>query len=250
MDMSEFRVTKRGYATGDTSDFSPAALALLGRASEEVSYLVDRDYPRDTVITFVGNRYQLSARQRLLLARAVSGRTAARKRERKRLGTDKLEGSLVLIDGFNTLITLEVALSGSPVVIGQDGTTRDLAGLRGTYHIIDKTPRAIDLVLDTLDSIGVREAQFLFDAPVSNSGRVSKLVRSVARQHHLEAEATTSEKVDATLSASERVVTSDSVILDSCISWFNLGALIVARLREEHVEHLWTIDIFDRLGTA
>lgn len=56
----------------------------------------------------------------------------------------------VHIDGFNSVITLEVALSGSPVFVCRDGTIRDLAGLRGTYRIIDKTEDAIELILQKL----------------------------------------------------------------------------------------------------
>lgn len=52
----------------------------------------------------------------------------------------------VHIDGFNTVITLEVALSGSPVFYCRDGALRDLAGLRGTYRVIDKTQEAIELL--------------------------------------------------------------------------------------------------------
>lgn len=136
-----FPVRRRGYAPTDAADFAPEALRGLERAGQDVSYLVDRGYPRDSAIAFVGNRFQLTARQRLLLARAVSGDVARRKRESTRLEPEGLRGQTVAIDGFNAIITLEVALSGSLVVIGQDGCARDLAGLKGTYRIIDKTPR-------------------------------------------------------------------------------------------------------------
>jgi hypothetical protein len=56
----------------------------------------------------------------------------------------------VLIDGFNTFITLEVALSGSLVLQCADGTLRDLAGLHGSFRIVDKTVAAVDLVLKAL----------------------------------------------------------------------------------------------------
>ena len=45
----------------------------------------------------------------------------------------------VHIDGFNTIITLEVALSGSHVFCCRDDVLRDLAGLRGT-HALDVDP--------------------------------------------------------------------------------------------------------------
>lgn len=44
------------------------------------------------------------------------------------------------------IISIEVALSGGTLVIGSDGNIRDLAGLRGTYKIIDKTEEALNLI--------------------------------------------------------------------------------------------------------
>ncbi|MGI6032719.1 MAG: DUF434 domain-containing protein [Coriobacteriales bacterium] len=243
--MDRYRTVRRGFVASDEEELSPAALHVLRRAAEEVSFLVDRAYPRDSAIGFVGDRHQLTERQRLLLARAVSGELARKKRQSRELDLKGLAGRTVLIDGFNLIITLEVALSGSPVVIGQDGTVRDLAGLRGTYHLIDKTPVAIDLVFDALEAHGAAGAHFLFDLPVSNSGRISGLVRELGEPRHLEVDSDTIEGVDKKLSASEYVVTSDSAILDSCTSWFNLGAEIVERL-----EDCWTIDLFGANGTA
>lgn len=237
--MDRYRTVRRGYVASDEVELSPTALHVLKHAAEEVSFLVDRAYPRDGAIGFVGDRHQLTGRQRLLLARAVSGEHARKERQSRRIELDELSGRTVLIDGFNLIITLEVALSESPVVLGQDGTVRDLAGLRGTYHLIDKTPVAIGLVFDLLEAHGAQGAHFLFDLPVSNSGRISRLVRELGAQRPLDVDSDTIEDVDKALSESEYVVTSDSAILDSCTSWFNLGAEIVGRL-----EGCWTIDLF------
>ena len=48
----------------------------------------------------------------------------------------------LLVDGFNLIITIEVALSGGLVLDCADGTVRDLAGLRGSYHPVDETDGA------------------------------------------------------------------------------------------------------------
>ncbi|WP_041219291.1 DUF5616 domain-containing protein [Desulfitobacterium dichloroeliminans] len=49
---------------------------------------------------------------------------------------------LLIIDGFNLIIALEVTLSGSIIILGRDGVQRDLAGLRGSYKIIEQTDKA------------------------------------------------------------------------------------------------------------
>ena len=83
------------------------------------------------------------------------------------------------IDGFNIIITLEVALSGSPILLGKDGVFRDLAGLRGTYRVIDKTDTALNLMGKTLQELHVPMVKFFLDSPVSNSGRLkSKILKN------------------------------------------------------------------------
>ena len=47
------------------------------------------------------------------------------------LSFDCAKDNCLFIDGFNLIITLEVALSGSSVLLGKDQVLRDLAGLRG-----------------------------------------------------------------------------------------------------------------------
>ena len=56
------------------------------------------------------------------------------------------EAQQELTDGFNLIITVEVALSGGLVLDCHDGTVRDLAGLRGSYHPVDETDGALDLI--------------------------------------------------------------------------------------------------------
>ena len=235
-----FKPSVRGLCDSDRRDFDQSTIIALAKAGEEFSYLLDRGYPRDSALEFVGNRYQFKERQRLLLARAVAGTRNAEKRKSKMLGRDDCRGADVLVDGFNLITTIEVALCGSPLVVGQDSTIRDLAGLRGTYHPIDKTPLAIDMALDSLDELGVSSARFLIDKPVSNSGRLKALVAQLGEHHATRVMASNEDiDVDKALYGCEFVITSDSVVLDKCNSWINLAAIVVDR-----VPGAWKLDIF------
>lgn len=86
------------------------------------------------------------------------------------------------IDGFNLIITLEVALSGSPILLGKDGVFRDLAGLRGTYRLIDKTDTALNLIGKILRELNVPWVRFYLDSPVSNSGRLKSKILGLSEQ--------------------------------------------------------------------
>ncbi len=65
------------------------------------------------------------------------------------------------------------------LTFAMDGAVRDLAGLRGTYHIIPETRKAVKLILDLLEECGIKEACFLLDKQVSNSGRLLSLIADV-----------------------------------------------------------------------
>ena len=132
-----------------------------------------------------------------------------------------------MLDGFNTIITLEVALSGSLLLEGMDGTIRDLAGLRGSYRIVDKTVRAVELLLNRLDTLGVREALFFLDRQVSNSGRLRALL--LESEHAVRVQVELHPGVDGQLSRMKNVVTTDAIILDKCESWYNLNRDLIAQ---------------------
>lgn len=232
--------TRRGFRESDTRDFSSENLARLTKAAEEMSYLLDHAYPRDSALHFVGNRYQFTQRQRLLLARWVSGRKKAQTRRAKQLVSSDLRGADVLIDGFNLIITLEVTLCGSLSLHAQDDAIRDLAGLAGTYRIIDRTPEAISLALDHLGTQDLHSTTFFLDTPVSNSGNLAALIERLGKGLPFPVEARTVTQVDKQLFGRECVVSSDSLVLDKCISWYNLASSLVERMPDA-----WVVDLHD-----
>jgi len=221
---------KRGYSPGDGRDFSGRALETMKRAGEELCFLTSRGYPIKGASTFVGNHYLLSERQRTALTRVVAPEREIALRAAKRKCPSDLAGETVYIDGFNQIITLEVALSGSPVFRCMDGTFRDLAGLRGTYRLIDKTDTAVSLILSGLRRLCVKRAEFLLDEPVSNSGRLKSRIAEIAENEGLEIGIAILSDVDKALGGLPNVISSDSVILDRCRSWFNLTEEIVPNI--------------------
>ncbi len=144
------------------------------------------------------------------------------------------QGSVVNIDGFNTIITLEVALSGSLLLKTMDGTIRDLAALRGTYRLIDKTDKAILLIGSELEKNQIGKVVFYLDAPVSNSGRLKQRIMELLNPFSFEVCVEVINQVDSTLEKLDNVITSDAIILDKCISWINLNAKILEEIDRDY----------------
>ena len=141
-----------------------------------------------------------------------------------------MKGKEVWIDGFNTVITLEVLLSDSLLFTCMDGTIRDLAALRGTYRLIPETTEAVRLMFDILQEASVGKVNILLDEPVSNSGRLKSLIAEKEEPvHSFDLDIRILRDVDRTLYGKEGVITSDSIILDHCNSWFNLTSECLRR---------------------
>ena len=108
-----------------------------------------------------------------------------------------------------------------------DETIRDLAGLRGTYSVIEKTEVAIKLIGEFLLEHKIKKAIFYLDKPVSNSGRLKMKILEILEGLEFQIEVWNIDNVDSVLKSKENVVSSDAIIIDNCISWINLNMHII-----------------------
>lgn len=232
------KTTRRGYDPDDIKWFLGSSLSVFKTAQEEVQWLLDRGYKAEGVVEFVGNHHQLSSRQRIALKRICFSTLKYVQRKKKLLPFEAAIEGCLNIDGFNLIITLEVALSGSLLLLGKDDVFRDLAGLRGSYSLIGYTDKALDLIGITLTELSVPCVKFFLDAPISNSGRLRELILEHAKTWKIPVEVVLVNNPDVVLSAMERVVTGDSVILDACASWLNLSKKII----RDHIKDAWVLE--------
>ena len=226
-------IVKRGYSPKDQKEFGNEAIETLHKAGKDLQYLLNQGYPIKGASVFVGNHYLLSERQRLAVVRGVSSDESIKIRNAKEI-KDIPPGSIVNIDGFNTIITLEVALSDSLLLKCMDGTIRDLAALRGTYRLIDKTDEAITLIGKMLEKNKASKAIFYLDAPVSNSGRLKQRIIELLKEFSFEVQVEVIHNVDTVLEKLDYVITSDAIILNKCISWINLNRKIMEEYMKEY----------------
>ena len=212
---------KRGFVPEDERNFSQEATETLRTASRHICYLINEGYDLKQSATFVGNHFLLSERQRLAVMRSLASEKQLSVRKAKEISLTALSGKEVWIDGFNTIITLEVLLSDSILFSCMDGTIRDLAALRGTYRIIPETDEAVRMLFDVLQEATVQKVNILLDEPVSNSGRLKALIADIGENYPFALDIQILKDVDRALYEKDNVITSDSIILDRCLSWVN-----------------------------
>jgi hypothetical protein len=231
----------RGPAPEDALFFDPKRLNVLRQAVCDLSWLLKRHYSPHASLKLVGNRYQLTERERLAIIHAAGDgepRSAP-------TAFEALQGRSLCIDGFNLLITLETALGGGIILIGTDNCYRDIANIHGSYSLRAETEHAVELAAKTLKEARIQEALWLFDRPVSNSGRVAELVNETARKLSVPMEAHTANEVDNRIRACTGIaVTADSEILSGGVAWFDLAGWII----QKEVKEAALVDLRCRSG--
>jgi hypothetical protein len=199
-----------------------------------------RGYAIVAALKLVGDRYGLTHRQRLAISRAACSDEQRARRQARCLTLEEAAGRSLMIDGFNLIITVEAAMSGGLLIRARDLTIRDLSSVHGSYRSVQETLGAIRLVGEALEAIKPREARWLLDRPVSNSGRLAQKIKEVAEEARWPWTVETVFNPDKLIQASAHVaVTSDSMILDNAAHWLNLNQHLITG----YLSDAWLIDL-------
>lgn len=229
----------RGPHPDDRCLFAEKKIAALREATGDLSWLLTRGYSETSAVALVGDRFQLTSRQRNAVRRCACSDYLCAQRRVTCVTLESLADARVEIDGYNLLTTIESALAGAVVLIGRDGAVRDIAGVRGTYRTVEETAPALALIAQVLRN-KASEVVWYLDSPVSNSKKLAALLRRYGEEHKLPWDVAVIQNPDAVLRSSENVVVSaDSQILDHCRRWLNLAEhIIVHSIPGAFLEHL------------
>lgn len=209
----------------DARDFAPRHHESLVAATGDLSWLLGRGYAEKAALKLVGDRFQLTGRQRMAVLRASAPLESAHARRLRRI--DDLQGRRVAVDGFNQLVTTERGIAGGTAFRGVDGAVRDVASVHGTWRRSEGTARALALLLDQLE--GAAGVTWVLDAPVSNSGRLAALIREATAERGAQCTVLLEARADAALLELGGVLaSSDSALLDRCEAWIALSSAALA----------------------
>lgn len=219
----------RGPHPQDRKLFAPEVHDRLRAAVHDLSWLLTRGYAPTSSLKIVGDRFRLNERQRRAVLRSACSDQQRADRAARLVPVTQWAGAHFEIDGFNLLTTIEAALSGGVLLRGRDGCVRDLASMHGSYRTVEETRPALQHIGGCLAQARVATCHWWLDQPVSNSGRLRRIVEEVAAAGGWSWTARLSPNPDAVLIATQHIVaTADSLILDRCGRWCNLAAHVVA----------------------
>ena len=218
----------RGKNPQDSKLFDEKNIPSIRSAVKDLSYLLTQGYSINAASKLVGDRYMLSERQRMAIARSSCPDQSMEIRKAKEVEPEFCKNKMLMIDGYNLLITIESALSGGYIFKGRDGCYRDISGIHGSYKKVEETIPAFLLIAKELSALDLKGVLWLFDAPVSNSGRLKLLIMHLAQEHHFPWTVELVNNPDYILKNSkEIIVSSDSMILNEAAYWINLSKIII-----------------------
>ena len=233
--------THRGPHPQDARLFAADVLPKLRRAAEDLNWLLSREYPLDSALKLVGDRFSLIARQRTAVRRSCcSDRQLDLRRAKLVFSKQSMPNYGLHIDGYNVLTTVEAALAGGVVLVGRDGCYRDMASMHGSYRKVAETLPALELIGRTIAEQGYTDCLWLLDSPVSNSGRLAGIIRDMAADRGWPWRVELVADPDPILcNCRQTVATADSLILDNCRVWRNLAREVV----EKKVTDVFLVDL-------
>ena len=75
--------------------------------------------------------------------------------------------------------------AGGVILHARDACYRDMASMHGNYRRVEETIPAITLLGELLAEWSLESCHWLFDQPVSNSGRLKSMLLTMAQQRRL-----------------------------------------------------------------
>jgi hypothetical protein len=213
-------------------------LKKLERAKNDLRYLLNQGYNKKSALKFIGDNLQLNLNERNYLTRKVFSTQKAINRIKKLTNPDDINNKIILIDGYNVLITLESVLyHEDSLVRGDDGVLRDLNAIFGKYKPHENTEKTISILIDFLNKKNPQKVHFLFDSPVSHSGELSKITELIIKNKGLNGVSKTSKTVDSVIiklagQLQAIVSSSDGIIIDKVDKVVDLPAAIYNELKK------------------
>ncbi|MFK7771081.1 MAG: DUF434 domain-containing protein [Saprospiraceae bacterium] len=218
----------RGKHPSDDKLFAAKWHPIFKEAIDDFSFLMSRGYAMNSTLQIVGSRYKLNKRQRMAILRVGAAEQNIQLRKSKELIPFDLKNQKVSIDGFNLLILLESALSGAFIFKGRDGTYRDISSVHGTYKRVQQTEAAMILVGNVLKKMEVEKVDWYLDAPISNSGRLKKMLLEISEKYQFNWQVELVNNPDKVLAENCKIiVSSDGWVIDHAQNWFNLGSHLI-----------------------
>lgn len=208
-------------------------------AALDYRYLLSRGYAPKSSLDLVVSRYGMRREARLLLLRCVHSPQYVKEALTK-LRCKAKEGEPLLLDFYNTLLTVLCMLQGCSVYLCDDCVVRDLrgSGLRASERAL--LPKAYQLMVKAIMGTGFRRVEVVADKEVSHSLRDARAfvdaLKELAGDAGLDVSLTLSQTPDAYIIESSRrlgacAASSDALVIEGCACTVPLANIVASMIQ-------------------
>ncbi|MFX1512559.1 MAG: DUF434 domain-containing protein [Promethearchaeota archaeon] len=183
-------------------------------------YLLDRGYPKESVINFVANHFVLLKEERNLIYRGICASKTAKNTKKKVLTSldsnflSKINS--VGIDGFNLLITYETILKGEPVIYCYDSLIRDISAIHRKYKQTQWTSEGIESICDVLHrNLSENIINIYLDQVISKSGQIAAHIRDNLKKKKINGEVFCCKSPDHEVLKNDLIISHDSWVVQN-----------------------------------
>jgi len=187
------------------------------QAFRDYFYLVDRHFPEKGLLKLVGDRYRLTGDQRTVLYRGIASNR--RSKVRKRLLTENISGSRIIIDGYNVLFTLINYRFGKITFISTDHIVRDAGSLHGKLKDYSSITSCITMLIDQLSEMDPARVDIYLDSPISHSEKHAFLIRQILEEKGINGDCSVIQSADWALrnATDDILAISDTGIIEKAL---------------------------------
>ncbi len=240
----------RGANPKDYAAFTDKNIENLQQAVFDLSWLLSNGYAQKSSLKLVGDKFSLTDRQRKAINAASAEKQSLEIRKKNEIEIASISNfihhtsdPILVIDGYNLLITTECALSNAPLFIGLDGCMRDIASIHSTYRKVEETVPALKLIGKVIEELEIKKTIWVLDSPISNSGRLKKIIEDLAEEKKWNWEVLLEKQADKSIVALSQnenyvVASCDAWITINASNWTNLCSFIV----QNYIPAAWVLD--------
>ncbi len=218
----------------------------IEEAAYDLRFLLNRKYRKKNALEFVSNKYLLNKQERNFLARSVFSELKSDERRNKIVNIEEIEGKLIILDGYNLLITVESILLDNfdSIILCDDGVIRDLNAVFGKYTFDKFTEPALIQIFTLISNFKPSKVVIFLDSPVSFSGELAMLIKNIMDDIGIKGEVKLSKNVDKEIKFLARkekgiVATSDSAIIDKVDKFVDIPLYILKNRNQRIIFHIY-----------
>ncbi len=192
----------------------------------DYKYLLNRGYNQKPSLDLVTSHYRLSKWERMVLFRCVHSDRDSSEVCRKKVDPSEICRDRLVIDGFNTLLTIASAIEDDLVYLCDDCFVRDLRSVKFKSFGVDGIKSSALKLMEYVRTLSPLEVTIILDKQVSRSGELRSELSEVMHG----AEIVLASKADITVLAQGGIVaSSDFVILKRANKVFDMAGYVIMK---------------------